>query len=310
LEEKKKALKPLYKKWQVMKSRINNSFIYYLLWGLVGVLFFPVFSILYRQRWDALGYTHAYFILPVSLGLVYWKRKELAGAFASTEKRFDVSSLLILIFGGLMYLFGWRQDYMVISTFALIPFLYGFAGFIYGKKVQRLLLFPILYLLLLVPPPFALLDRVTLPLRYISAFGVEKIFGLFNFPIQREGLMYVVKGQQMMIDEACSGFRSLITMMSLGLVYVYVIRSSIIKKAVLVLSIIPLAVMGNILRVIVISLIGVYFGQEMAQGFLHYFSGVVIFLFIVLGFAGIEAVWTRRERRGMRNDEEEFEWFE
>ena len=188
--------------------------------------------------------------------------------------------------------------------------MYGFVGFIYGKKVQRLLLFPILYLLLLVPPPFALLDRVTLPLRYISAFGVEKIFGLFNFPIQREGLMYVVKGQQMMIDEACSGFRSLITMISLGLVYVYTIRSSIIKKAVLVLSIIPLAVVGNILRIIVISLIGAYFGQELAQGFLHYFSGMVIFLFIVLGFAGINAVWTRREKRGAGEDEEEFEWFE
>ncbi len=292
------------------KGQSKSWVIYFLLWGLVVALFFPVFSILYRQRWNALDYTHAYFILPVSLGLVYWKRKKLARAFADTEKRFGVSSLLIFIFGGLMYLFGWRQDYMVVSTFALIPFLYGFVGFIYGKKVQRLLLFPILYLLLLVPPPFALLDRVTLPLRYISAFGVEKIFGLFNFPIQREGLMYVVKGQQMMIDEACSGFRSLITMISLGLVYVYTIRSSIIKKAVLVLSIIPLAVVGNILRIIVISLIGAYFGQELAQGFLHYFSGMVIFLFIVLGFAGINAVWTRRERRGAGEDEEEFEWFE
>jgi len=292
------------------KGQSKSWVIYFLLWGLVVALFFPVFSILYRQRWNALDYTHAYFILPVSLGLVYWKRKKLARAFAGTEKRFGVSSLLIFIFGGLMYLFGWRQDYMVVSTFALIPFLYGFVGFIYGKKVQRLLLFPILYLLLLVPPPFALLDRVTLPLRYISAFGVEKIFGLFNFPIQREGLMYVVKGQQMMIDEACSGFRSLITMISLGLVYVYTIRSSIIKKAVLVLSIIPLAVVGNILRIIVISLIGAYFGQELAQGFLHYFSGMVIFLFIVLGFAGINAVWTRREKRGAGEDEEEFEWFE
>jgi len=104
------------------KGQSKSWVIYFLLWGLVVALFFPVFSILYRQRWNALDYTHAYFILPVSLGLVYWKRKKLARAFAGTEKRFGVSSLLIFIFGGLMYLFGWRQDYMVVSTFALIPF--------------------------------------------------------------------------------------------------------------------------------------------------------------------------------------------
>lgn len=297
---------------------MQRQLIYYLLWGLVGILFFPILCILYRQRWDALGYTHAFFILPVSLGLVFWKRRELAEAFAATKKKFGTPSLIIFVFGALLYLFGWRQDYMMISTFALIPFLYGFVGFIYGKKVQRLLLFPILYLLLLVPPPFALLDRVTLPLRYISAFGVEEIFRLFNFPIQREGLGYVIEGHQMMIDEACSGFRSLITMFSLGLVYVYTIRSKIIKKAVLVSSIIPLAIMGNIIRVMAISLIGVYFGQKAAEGFMHSFSGVVIFLFIVLGFLGIEALWTRiveknkgLERVDKRKDKkEEFEWFE
>ena len=284
------------------EGRNRNRVIYYLLWGLVGVLFFPTLRHLYSYRWDALGYTHAYFILPVSLGLAFWKRKKLQEAFAGTEKRFGVPSLFVLVFGALLYLFGWHQGYMVISTFALIPFLYGFIGFIYGKKVQRLLLFPVLYLILLVPPPFALLDSITLPLRYFSAFCVEKIFTLFNFPIEREGLMYVVKGKEMMIDEACSGFRSLITMISLGLAYVYIIKSTIIKKVVLILSIIPLAVIGNILRIMVVSLIAIYFGQELAQGFLHYFSGIVIFLFIVLGFLGIEAVWMKDEGGRTRDD--------
>ena len=105
-----------------MKFKAKTQLIYYLLWGLVGVLFFPTLRHLYSYRWDTLGYTHAYFILPVSLGLVFWKRKKLQEAFASTEKRFGVSSLLILVFGALLYLFGWRQDYAVIFTFALIPF--------------------------------------------------------------------------------------------------------------------------------------------------------------------------------------------
>lgn len=288
-------------------GRKFNKLIYILLWVMVAALFFPVLRVLYSYRWDALGYTHAFFILPVSLGLAWWKRKELLGAFSETEGRFGPVALVILIFGGLMYLFGWRQDYMVIATLALIPFLYGFIGFIYGRAVQRVLLFPVLYLLLLVPPPFAILDSITLPLRYISAAGVELIFCLFHYPFERQGLMYVVKGQEMMVDAACSGFRSLITMFSLGIVYVYVNKSSAIKKAVLVLAILPLSILGNILRIIIISLIGVYFGKEAAQGFLHSFSGIVIFLFIVLGFLAIEALWGRKE---VKPGKDEIEWFE
>jgi len=287
---------------------------YYLLWGLVGALFFPVFAVLFGQRWDALNYSHAYFILPISLWLAFRKREELAEAFAAEKKRFGTGPLAIFVFGALLYLFGWRQDYTVISTFAFIPFLYGFIGFIYGKKAQRLLLFPILYLLLLVPPPFALLDRITLPLRYISAGGVEWIFRLFNFPIQREGLGYVIEGQQMMVDEACSGFRSLITMFSLALAYVYVIKSAIVKKAVLVFAVIPLALVGNIARIVVISLIAVTFSKETAQGFMHSFSGIVVFLFILMGFVAIEALWGRVVEKDKalegKDKGEGFEWFE
>lgn len=103
--------------------------------------------------------------------------------------------------------------------------------------------------------------------------------------------MYIVKGQEMMIDEACSGFRSIITMFSLGLVYVYMIRGSILKKAVLTASIVPLALIGNIVRILAVTLIAVYFGQQAAQGFLHSFSGMLVFLCIMLGFMGIEAAW-------------------
>ena len=286
--------------------------IYYILWALAGALFFPTLLSLYSYRWDALEYTHAFFILPVSIGIAFWKREELARAFAETKKRFGLGSLSIFVFGALMYVFGKQQDYMVISAFALIPFLYGFIGFIYGRKVQKLLIFPILYLLLLVPPPFALLDRITLPLQYISAFGVEALFRLLGFSIEREGLMYIIEGRQMMVDSACSGFRSLITMLSLGLVYVYVIKSAAIKKTVLLVSILPLAIMGNILRIMIISLVTVYFGGEAAKGFIHPLSGMVVFVFIALGFAGIEAAWTKitGEEKTKEKEKEKFEWFE
>lgn len=266
---------------------------------------------LYQTRWDSLGYAHAFFILPVSLWFVYRKKEELSEAFATTEKKFGAGSLIIFLLGGAMYAFGWQQDYMVVSTFAVIPFLYGFIGFLYGRKVQRLVLFPILYLFLLVPPPFAILDNITLPLRYLSAFAVERSFQLFNVPITREGLSYVIMGETMMIDEACSGFRSLITMFSLGLAYVYVTDSKLIKKAALVASIVPLSIIGNVIRIMIVSLLAGWFGSEVAQGFMHSFSGIIVFLFIVLGFIAIEVFWSKLETCGaVEQKGVEFDWFE
>ena len=122
--------------------------------------------------------------------------------------------------------------------------------------------------------------------------------------------MYVVQGKEMMIDEACSGLRSLVTMFSLALPYVYVIRCKLTKKFVLISSVIPLALVGNIARVIVISLMSLYFGKALAQGFMHYFSGAVVFLFIVLGFLAIEAIWAKITGEGKPGGKDEFEWFE
>jgi len=270
-----------------MKTKLTH-----ILFGLlVGVLFFLLFKILYAQRWEALSYTHAYFILPVSIWLVWRMRKDLNSLYAQTQSKFEIDQLIILALGFLIYLFGWRQDYMVIATFALIPFLLGYAGFVYGKKVQNKVLFPIFYLLFLVPPPFAILDRITNPLRYISAYGVEAIFKLFRFPITREGLMYVVKGKPMVVDGACSGFNSLITMLCLGVVYVYVMNHRLSKKLVMLASVVPLAIIGNIIRILCISLLDIYLGHEVAMGFMHNFSGIIIFLFIILGFVGIERIY-------------------
>jgi exosortase len=292
------------------KDQTGNIAIYCIFWGMIAAIFYPLFSILYRQNWDTLGYTHAFFILPVSIGLAYWKREELVGAFHATQNRFGIINLAVFAIGIAIYLFGWHQNYAFISTLALIPTLYGFIGYVYGGPVQRALLFPVLYLLLLVPPPIALLDRATLPLRHISAVGVEQVFRLFHVPIQREGLIYVVRGQQMVIDAACSGLRSLVTMFSLVLPYIYIIRCGLSKKIVLVSSVIPLVLLGNIVRIITITLLGLYFGQKVAQGFMHYFSGALVFLFIVLGFLLTERIWGKVTGEKKADNEGEIEWFE
>lgn len=187
-----------------------------------------------------------------------------------------------------MFVFGYRQDYGFITTLSLLPVLYGLTSYLYGLHVTKVISFPILYLILLVPIPTGIIDNFTLPLRYSLSIAAESILTLFHFPITREGLLLSIGKSELFMGQPCSGFRSMVTMFSLSLVYVYISKGSLSKKSILVASVIPLALMGNLIRIITLCLITYYFGEEAGQGFFHNFSGIVIFVFIILGLIGLE----------------------
>jgi len=258
---------------------------------LVIVLYWPVFSHLYQIRWDTVDYTHAYFILPLSLWLVWRKRTEIRSLpLEKVSLQTNVICVITLLIGVLLLVFGLRQDYIFIQALSLIPILFGLTGYLYGKQMVKLLSFPILYLLLLVPPPLGIIDSITVPMRHGISILTEKILFFLNYPISREGLLLTIGYNDIFMGEPCSGFRSLITMISLVLVYVYISKSNMSIKLILTLFIIPMALLGNLVRVITLCLITFYFGEEAGQGFFHNFSGIVIFIITILGLISLESL--------------------
>lgn len=264
-------------------------------WVLLSILYSPILFQLYSSRWETIDYTHAYFILPVSLFLVWLKRKQLKILIGESRAPHSISGIAALIIGIIMYIAGWRRDYLFISTLSLIPVLFGLTAYLYGPKISRCLRFPIFYLLLLAPPPLGILDALTLPMRYGVSLAAYIILRSFNFAIAREGLTLSIEGQQLFMGPACSGFRSLITALSLGLAYAYLSKAPAAKKRILMLSIIPLALFGNLIRVIALCLIAYYFGEKSAEGFLHDASGMVVFAIVILGLLGIDSLLHRKE---------------
>lgn len=275
----------------------------YIPWVLVGILYTPIFYQLYHTRWEMIDYTHAYFILPISLALIWLKRKALKKALSHEQTTQQSGYLGLLIIGILMYVFGWRNDYLFISTLSLIPVLFGLSAYLYGPHISKLLRFPFLYLLLVVPPPLGILDALTLPMRYGASLAAYIVLRSFHFPIAHEGLMLSVEGQPLFMGPACSGFRSLITMISLGLIYVYFSKASRQKKVILLFSIIPLVLLGNLIRIIMLCLVTYYFGQKTADGFFHTTSGFVIFVIVVLGLFGVEALLHKKETHKLYENE-------
>lgn len=243
------------------------------------------------MRWDKADYTHAYFILPISIWLTWRNRDKIKEIFTQSDpSSMSLPALPILLLGLFMFFFGWQQNYIFVQTLSLIPLLFGLTGYLYGIQVAKALSFPILYLLLLVPPPFGIIDSITLPMRYGIAASTEWILQIVGYPITRTGLEITIGYTTIFMGAPCSGFRSLITMFSLVLVYVYITKGSTAKKIALTAFIIPCALLGNLIRVITLCLITFYFGEEVGQGFFHNFSGIVIFIITILGLMGMESL--------------------
>ncbi len=263
-------------------------------WVLAVILYAPVFRALYRGVWDVRDYTHAYFILPISLFIVWTRRRKVQELIKSGPPQGShFRYLFVLIFGLCLFIFGWRKEYLFIQTFSAVPVLFGLAGYLYNPNVAELLKFPIFYLLLLIPLPLGILDSITLPMRYFASFTGAHILTLLGYPVSRQGLLLTMGKHEIFMGAPCSGFRSLITMISLGLVYIHFMQGTRSKNLLLFVSIIPLALLGNVIRIVVLCLITYHFGEKVGQGFLHNFSGMMIFLFIILGMMGLERLLSR-----------------
>ena len=120
------------------------------------------------------------------------------------------------------------------------------------------------------------------------SIATESVLRSFGYPVIRDGLLLSIGGQEVYLGEACSGFRSLITLGSLGVIYIYLLKASPFKKVVMGASIIPLALGGNLLRVGAVCLVTYYVGVNAGQKFFHDFSGFVVFAALIGGLLLVE----------------------
>ncbi len=262
-------------------------------WLLIGWLYAPALLQLYSFTWRLLDYTHAYFILPVALWLVWRSRFQWGPLLEDARPSAKPTHLALLIVGLLLWLFGHRFNYLAIITASALPVLYGVIGFLYGADIARALAFPIAYLALLVPPPMGVLDAVTLPMRHATSAATVPLLRLAGYPVMRHGLVLAMGGHEIFMGAPCSGFRSLMALLALGLVYVHLSDGSRAKKLWLAATIVPLALVGNLIRVIALCLITYHYGEEAGQGFFHNFSGLVIFMILIAGLVVLQELFSR-----------------
>jgi len=216
-------------------------------------------------------YSHGYLIPFVSLGIIWYKRKE----FFEAEKQVDNRGLAVIVLALLLHWVGAKMQQTRISLLSLIMLIWGIPFYFYGLQVAKLLIFPCSYLIFCVPLNF--LDSLSFPLQRLATSISHGLLTGLGIECQKIGTKLIGENFQLNVEAPCSSLRSLLAMTALTVVYAYFTQPTLIKKWLLFFFSIPLAVAGNIGRIISIALVSIVTGQRMGTGLYHDWSGYVLF---------------------------------
>jgi exosortase len=180
-----------------------------------------------------------------------------------------------------------------IEAFAMYGAVLGAVYALLGLPVLKHLWFPILYLGLSLPPPDVLVAAVTQPIKItISELAVDLLYAV-GYPIASSGVTIQIAQYELLVAAACAGLNSIISLTAIGLFYIYVLHNANYRyAAILLLAILPAAMFANFIRVLLLILITYYFGDAAAQGFIHNFAGVTMFVVALLAIFAIDRLLT------------------
>ena len=240
------------------------------------VLYVPSFYKLGTTLWQEDGYAHGPIILMVLAWLVWEKRQVL---LVPALQRAFLPGLALLILGLLMYILGRSQDVNVLEVGSLIPVFAGVVVAMRGWPALRSFWFMLVFAIYLVPIPGILVDAITGPLKqHVSAVAAQILY-MGGYPIARNGVVLTIGQYQLLVADACSGINSMFSLSAIGLLYLHLIRyKSWLHNGLILASLLPIAFCANILRVMFLVLVTYHFGDEAGQGFIHKFSGMVLFV--------------------------------
>lgn len=238
------------------------------------VLYFDVLVKLVDAWTNDGNYSHGFLIVPLA-GYFAWERRDRLSR-AVTKSSFlglivVVGSLAVLVVGIL-------GSELFLTRISLLGAIGGSLLFLFGWQVIRILAFPLGILLLMVPLPAIIFNQITFPLQlWASEFG-EFVLNTSRIPVLREGNVLILANTTLEVAEACSGIRSLISLLTLGIVFGYFTDSRQTVRTLIALSTIPIAIFANGVRVAGTGIAAHYFGSAAAEGFFHEFSGWLLFL--------------------------------
>jgi exosortase len=260
-------------------------------------VFAPILYHLVRHWKLVPDYSHGFLIAPLALYFA-WERRD---ALKRTPVETSWWGVVPLALGSLALAIGRLGVELMAMRTAFVLTLIGLVLLLLGRRMARVLAFPLFFLFLMIPLPQSLVNTITFPLQLIATdLAMTPLYWL-EIPALREGNIITLAETQLLVAEACSGLRSLMALGTLGVVFAYFFRRNMIERIVIVLSTLPIAILVNSFRVALTAYLTHRFGEAAADGVIHQTEGFFTFG-LAFGLLLVEAwllkkFWPRSWRR-------------
>lgn len=255
------------------------------------VLYLPVFYKAATGYWQNDEHAHAPIILGVIIWLIWTKR---AALFDLSAEPAPAPGIALLVLGLLFYVVGRAMDIALFEISALAPILAGTVLAMRGWRVLAVFWFPLLFIAFMMPLPGTFTDALTGPLKQLVSAIAEQVLYSAGYPIARTGVTLTVGQYQLLVADACSGLNTMFSLSALGMLFMYVMaRRSWLHNFIMLASILPIAFIANVVRVLVLILITYHFGDEAGQGYLHGSAGIVLLIVSLLALFTLDSVLAR-----------------
>jgi EpsI family protein len=244
------------------------------------------------------NYSHGFLIVPIALYLAWERRNRLAAATA----RPSVLGLLTVLGSIVVLAAGTLGAELFLTRISLLGVLAGLILFVLGWQHLRILAFPLAFLLLMIPIPAIIFNQIAFPLQLLASRFGELTLAAVGIPVLREGNVITLSNTTLEVAEACSGIRSLVSLLTLAIVYGYVVEARTWARIALALASVPVAIVANGVRVAGTGIAAHFIGPDAAQGFFHTFSGWLVFIVAFILLFAVQRVIARigpRSRKDM-----------
>lgn len=249
---------------------------------LLAAMYYSIVPDMVKEWYQDENCSHGFFV-PIIAGCFLWQRwPDLKTRLVKP----DMFGLVVIMWGLFQLLVAWfGVEYFTMRT-SLIILLAGMILFWFGREILKGMAMPLGYLIFMVPLPYIIYDMLAFPLKLFVTKVSVAFLKLVGVVVMREGNIIMFPTTTLEVADACSGMRSLISLLAISVAYAFMMRTSNVRRWVIIFSAIPIAVATNMLRVIVTGILAQWWGGKAAEGFFHEFAGGAVFvLAIVMLFA-------------------------
>jgi exosortase len=257
------------------------------------ILYLPLLIDLLSDWYNDPNYGHGFLIIPVSAWLIWRKRAVLKTIPLETGKW----GLPVIIASLALFIVGTAGAEFFTTRVSMIGLIFGITLYMAGPRFMREIWFAFFFLLFMIPVPYIIYYSVTFPLQLLGSKIAAGVLGVIGIPHLRQGnIIHLPDNYSLEVAEACSGLRSLVTLLALGALLSYLTMKTKWKAMTLFLATIPIAIAANIFR-ITVTAIGAYgISRKIADDFLHELSGTIVFMFSLICLMILSSILRVREK--------------